>query len=370
MKRLLCLISGMNAGGAETFLMKIYRKLDRENYQMDFCINVREKCYYEDEILSMGGKIFRIPSKSESRKEFTRQLAELIRKEKYESVLRVTSNAMGFMDLKVAKKAGAKVCAARSSNSSDGNGWKTWVAHRLGKLLYTRFVDVKFAPSDLAAIYTFGKKAYDSGKVTILHNAVDLSVFHYDPEGREKIRRELGIGENTLLVGHVGRFDPQKNHGQLLDIYAAIREKQPDSRLLLVGQGKLEQQLREKAEALGISESVIFAGVRSDIPQVLSAMDVFVFPSFYEGMPNTVIEAQSAGLPCIIADTITREADITGLVQYLSLETAADEWAEKALVAAGAPRRDTREDFEKNHYDICQVAQEFVALCTGERNGR
>ena len=140
--------------------------------------------------------------------------------------------------------------------------------------------------------------------------------------------------------------------------------------MLLVGQGKLEQQLREKAEALGISESVIFAGVRSDIPQVLSAMDVFVFPSLYEGMPNTVIEAQSTGLPCIIADTITREADITGLVQYLSLETSAHDWAEKALQAADVPRRDTREDFEKNHYDIQGVAQEFVALCSGEKNGR
>lgn len=370
MKRILCLISCMNAGGAETFLMKLYRQIDRTQYQLDFCINVREKCFYEDEILSLGGRIFRIPSKSENRKEFTRQLTELVKKEKYESVLRITSNAMGFMDLKVAKKAGAKVCAARSSNSSDGKGWKPWLAHRLGKLLYGKYVDVKFAPSDLAAIYTFGKKAYSSGKVTILHNAVDLSVFHYDPEGRERIRQEFGMEEDGLLVGHVGRFDPQKNHTKLLEIYAALAEKRPDSKLLLVGQGKLESQLRQKAQELGITDRVIFAGVRSDIPQVLSAMDVFVFPSLYEGMPNTVIEAQSAGLPCIIADTITREADITGLVQYLSLETVAGDWAQKALTAAVTRRRDTREDFEKHHYDIRTVAQEFVALCTGEQNGR
>lgn len=366
MKRILCLISCMNAGGAETFLMKLYRQIDRTRYQLDFCINVPEKCFYEDEILAMGGRIFRIPSKSENRKEFTRQLTEIVRREKYESVLRITSNAMGFMDLKVAKKAGAKICAARSSNSSDGKGWKPWLAHRLGKLFYGKYVDVKFAPSDLAAIYTFGKKAYDGGKVTILHNAVDLRVFHYDPEGRARIRTELGIGENTLLVGHVGRFDPQKNHSQLLSVYAELARKQPDSKLLLVGKGKLEQPLREQAEALGITDRVIFAGVRSDIPQVLSAMDVFVFPSLYEGMPNTVIEAQSTGLPCIIADTITREADITGLVQYLSLETPADQWAAAALSAAAKPRRDTREDFEKNHYDIRGVAGEFVALCTGE----
>lgn len=365
MKRILCLISCMNAGGAETFLMKLYRQMDKSKYQLDFCINVKEKCFYEDEIHAMGGRIFRIPSKSEDRKEFARQLTQIIQKEGYESVLRITSNAMGFMDLKIAKKAGAKICAARSSNSSDGKGWKPWVAHRLGKLLYGRFVDVKFAPSDLAAIYTFGKKAYKKGKVTILHNAVDLDVFSYSEEGRNAIRQELGIEADTVLVGHVGRFDPQKNHGQLLEIYAQIAKQQPDSKLLLVGQGKLQDQAREKAAALGIADRVIFAGVRSDIPRVLSAMDVFVFPSLYEGMPNTVIEAQATGLPCIIADTITREADITGLVQYLSLTDSVETWAEKALTAAVAPRKDTKTDFIKNRYDIESIVQQFTALCSG-----
>lgn len=366
MKRILCLISCMNAGGAETFLMKLYRQMDKSQYQLDFCINVKEKCFYEDEILSMGGRIFRIPSKSENRKEFARQLTELIQKEGYTSVLRITSNAMGFMDLKIAKKAGAKICAARSSNSSDGKGWKPWLAHRMGKLLYGKYVDVKFAPSDLAAIYTFGQKAYDQGKVTILHNAVDLDVFSYSDEGRTAIRQELGVDADTVLVGHVGRFDPQKNHGQLLDIYAEIAKKQPQSKLLLVGQGKLQDQTREKAKALGIADRVIFAGVRSDIPRVLSAMDVFVFPSLYEGMPNTVIEAQATGLPCIIADTITREADITGLVQYLSLETSAGQWADRALEAAKQPRRDTHGDFIRNKYDIQSIADEFVSLCFGQ----
>ncbi|MBR4864034.1 MAG: glycosyltransferase family 1 protein [Oscillospiraceae bacterium] len=362
-KRILCLISCMNAGGAETFLMKLYRQLDREKYQMDFCINVKEKCFYEDEILAMGGRIFRIPSKSENRKEFARQLTAIIQKEKYSSVLRITSNAMGFMDLKIAKKAGATLCAARSSNSSDGKGWKPWLAHRLGRLLYNCYVDVKFAPSDLAAKYTFGEAAYNSGKVSILHNAVDLGVFHYDAEGRTAIRSELGIDDSTVLVGHVGRFDPQKNHSQLISIYAEIAKQQPDSKLLLVGQGKLQQQAMAQAADLGIADRVIFAGIRSDIPKVLSAMDVFVFPSLYEGMPNTVIEAQATGLPCIIADTITREADITGLVQYLPLELEDKLWAEEALNAVSAQRRDTHGDFIKNKYDIQSIADEFVALC-------
>lgn len=365
MKRLLCIISGMNAGGAETFLMKVYRQLDRTQYQMDFCINVPEKCFYEDEITAMGGRIFRIPTKSQNRKEFVRHLSCLVAEESYDYVLRITSNAMGFWDLKIAKKAGAKICAARSSNSADGGSWKSWLAHRVGKLLFMPYVDVKFAPSDLAAVYTFGKKNYRSGNVTILHNAVDLSVFHYDADGRSQIRREYGLTPDTLVVGHVGRFDLQKNHGFLLEVFSQIAEQKPNAVLLLVGKGELEPEIREKAETLGIADRVIFTGVRSDIPQILSAMDVFVFPSLYEGMPNTVIEAQATGLPCVIADTITREADITGLVEYLPLSDP-EHWAKVALEAAKQPRRDTRQDFLEHRYDIQSTVEDFVKLCFGE----
>lgn len=368
MKRLLCLISGMNTGGAETFLMKIYRQLDRTKYQMDFCVNVPEKCFYEDEILAMGGRMYRIPSKSENRKEFVRQLHELVKTQKYEYVLRITSNAMGFLDLKVAQKAGARICAARSSNSSDGAGWKPWLAHRLGRLLYGKYVDVKFAPSDLAAKYTFGEKAYRDGKITILHNAVDLDVFHYDVAGRNAVRAEFGITEDTLLIGHVGRFALQKNHAFLIQIFAEIVKQRPSAKLLLVGKGELEQALRQQIADMGLSDKVIFAGVRADIPQILSAMDVFVFPSFYEGMPNTVIEAQATGLPCVVADTITREADITGLVAYLPLKEP-QVWARQAIDAGYKTRKNTTQDFLAHKYDIPSIAEEFIRLCCTEDMG-
>ena len=366
MNRLLCLISGMDAGGAETFLMKVYRRLDKTMYQMDFCINVSQKCFYEDEIIALGGKIYRIPSKSQNAIAFSQQLTNIIRKNGYKYVLRITSNAMGFWDLKIAKNAGADVCIARSSNSSDGGTWKSRMAHKLGQLLFIRYIDVKFAPSDLAAQYTFGRDAYEKGNVTILPNAVDLGVFQYDESARDRIRKELGIEKEALLVGHVGRFDIQKNHTFLLEIFKEIVKKQPKSRLLLVGKGTLEQQIRQRVQEMNLQENVLFVGVRSDIPQILSAMDVFVFPSFYEGMPNTVIEAQATGLPCIIADTITREANITGLVQYLSLADAPETWAETALEAAKAPRKNTKQDFIDNHYDIQSTVDEFIQLCFRE----
>lgn len=366
MKRLLCLIGSMNTGGSETFLMKMFRGIDKSKYSMDFCINVEQECFYEKEIKELGGKVYKIPSKSENLKEFKKQLAEIVKNNGYEYVLRITSTAMGFMDLKIAKKAGARVCSARSSNSSDGNSLKAKIAHRLGRLLYGKFVDVKFAPSDLAAEYTFGKRAVQKGKVALLHNGVDLSVFHFDQDGRKNIRKEFGIGEAQMVVGHIGRFMEQKNHMFLLDIFHQIYAQDNSAVLLLVGTGELQAQIEEKIKALGLEKNVIFAGVRSDVPQLLSAMDVFVFPSFYEGMPNTVIEAQATGLPCVIADTITKEADITGLVNYLSLSDSAEKWAETACSLVSGARKNTKEDFMNNKYDIESVAQEFVRLVFDE----
>ena len=365
MKRLLCIISTMNSGGAETFLMKVYRKLDRSKYQLDFCVNTPDECFYSKEIRELGGRMFYIPSKSENSKEFKKKLTELIRRENYKYVLRITSNAAGFMDLKIAKKAGAEICSARSSNSSDGASLVTKAVHLAGRILWGKYVDVKFAPSDLAAAYTFGKKAVKRGEVVSLHNAVDLSVYKYYPEERIRIREELGIRDRRV-VGHVGRFMEQKNHSFLIDVFSEIHKQNENTVLLLVGgNGALQNQVREKVFDLGLEQSVIFTGVRSDIPQLLSAMDVFVMPSLFEGMPNTVIEAQATGLPCVIADTITREANITGLVEYLPLE-APQIWAQKALAAVCEQRPDTRQTFLDERYDIESTVENFVKLVFGE----
>lgn len=355
----------MNSGGAETFLMKLYRALDKTQYQLDFCINVPEHCFYEDEILALGGRIYRIPSKSENLSVFCAQLSDLVRSKHYRYVLRITSNAAGFLDLQLAKKAGATRCIARSSNSNDEDSLKSAVAHRLGRFFWQSSVDVMLAPSDLAAQYTFGKRAYQSGAVSILHNGIDLNIYRFDPQARAEIRRSFDIGEHVHVFGHIGRFMLQKNHDFLLDIFAECLKRAPDSVLLLVGKGELEGQVREKATSLDLSDRILFAGVRSDVPALLSAMDCFVFPSLYEGMPNTVIEAQATGLPCVISNRITHEADLTGLVQYLPLGNA-EKWADAALSCIGAERTDTRETFIRQQYDIESVTQQFIQLVFGE----
>lgn len=360
MERLLCIVGSLNAGGAETFLMKVYRSLDRNKYQMDFCVANPEKGVYEDEIQSLGGKIHVIPFKSDGFREFRKALYKVVKDGNYRRVLRITSNAAGLVDLKIAKAAGATRCIARSSNSSDGTSIKNKVINFICKVLYLKYVDEMVAPSDLAAIYTFGKKAVTNGKVHKLNNGVDLSTFYYSVEGRAKIRKEFDLGESTV-IGHVGRFMQQKNHKFLLQVFAEIR-KHVDAKLMLTGKGELENELRQQAKELNIDEYVVFTGLRKDVPEILSAMDIMVFPSLYEGMPNTIIEAQATGLPCLISDSITREANITGLVKYKSLNTSAADWAEDVMAMIGKKREDTKKAFISHGYDIQGVVGQLVEI--------
>mgnify|MGYP003307739940 CR=1 FL=1 len=228
------------------------------------------------------------------------------------------------------------------------------------------FANVRIAPSTEAANFMFGKGSVKKGKATLLNNGVDLSVFRYDETSRNDIRKEFNIPENAFVVGHVGRFQEQKNHLFLLEIFSKVYKENKDAVLLLVGNGELEKNIREKAAALEISDRVIFAGVRSDVPALLSAMDVFAFPSLYEGMPNTVIESQATGLPCVIADTITGEANITGLVEYLPLSDP-ENWAKHITAVAQQPRLNTEKHFVDNNYDINRVVEHFVKLIFGEQ---
>lgn len=369
-KKLLCITGTLDCGGAETFLMKIFRRLDRTKYIMDFCITVPEKCYYDDEVELLGGKIYRIPQKSQSLSNFKKRLYNVVKGGNYRYVLRVTSTPLGFLDAKIAKKAGAEICSVRSSNSSEGGGFREKIETFVGRALYGKYIDVKIAPSDLAARHTFGERAYGNGDVNILHNAIDSETYRFDPAARARLRKDFGIADTEILIGHIGRFAKQKNHGFLIEVFAESLRRNPACRLILIGSGVLENKIKEKASELGVLDRIIFTGVRSDIPDLLSAIDVFAFPSLFEGMPNTVIEAQATGLHCIISDTITREADITGLVRYLPIDRdAIGVWVDSVLESKTAERRSQKEAFIRNHYDIDSVVNDFTDLVFGEKTG-
>ncbi len=359
MKRILCIISSLTAGGAETFLMKVSRAVDPERYQLDFIVSEAGGCY-TGEVLDRGGRIYQIPLRTRNLKGAFFGIRRIVRENGYDVVLKLGETSVAAVDLIAARLGGAVVTAMRSCNAQAETTDAGHRVHLLLRPVLNALANVKLAPSMQAAEYTFGRRAAHRD-VHLLHNGVDLDVFRYDTAGRTRIRAEFALGER-LVVGHVGRFHRQKNHDFLLEVFAKLRQRRSDAVLLLVGTGALEKTIREKAETLGIADGVIFAGQRFDIPQLLSAMDVFVFPSFYEGMPNTVIEAQATGLPCILADTITPEADLTGLVRYLPLTETAERWAEAALDACTAERRDTGADFIEKGYDIRSVAADFIRL--------
>ena len=363
-KRLLCLVSCMNTGGAETFLMKLYRKIDRTKYQMDFGVFTEEEGFYDEEIKLLGGKVHHLIPKTKNFALYKKRLYDLVKKEQYKYVLRITSNAAGFYDLKIAKEAGAEVCIARSSNSSDGDSFKVKLINDISRFLFVIYVDVKIERSDLAAEYTFGKNATANGEVHYLNNGLDLNVYSFSEEKRKRIQGEFGL-QGKFVVGHVGRFSKQKNHEFLIDIFYELKKQKDNAVLLLVGNGELKQNIEGKAKALGIADSLIFAGIRSDVPDLLSAMDVFVFPSFYEGMPNTVIEAQATGLPCVIADTITKEAGVTDCVHFMSLVDSAEKWVDKILESKNnnIVDRSLYSKVMKNRgYDINDVVKMFKKI--------
>ena len=362
MKRLLCIVSNLNQGGAETFLMKMYRNIDREKYQFDFCMMSDVVGKYEEEVISLGGKLYRIPPKSQNPIKCFLAIKNIVKENGYEYVMRVNEHSISVIDLIAAKLGGAKKLIMRSSNADSGSA-KSRFLHKMFAFLPHNVPDVMIAPSTKAALYTFGRKNVENGKVTIVKNGLPVDDFVFSAGEREALRKELNV-ENNFVVGHVGRFQKQKNHKFLVEIFNEIIKKNESARLVLVGgNGELMDETKNQVKELGIEGKVIFLGNRNDVPKLLGAFDILVFPSFFEGMPNVVIEAQAASLPCVISDTITDEADITGMVEYLPLEKTAEEWAEKAIQQATKfERKDLREELYEKGYAIKTVVERFTEL--------
>ena len=356
MKRVLCILSSLDAGGAETCLMKVYRALSPKEYQFDFIVSIDNGCYTQ-EVLERGEKIYKIPERTKDFFGAYKGIKSVVKENNYDIVLKLGEHSLAVTDLMAAKKGGATCLAVRACNAPTRLSWKAKTIHKIFRPMLNRVATVKLAPSDLAAEFMFGK----ASDVMLLNNGVDLNYFTYLPEGRISIRNEFGL-EDKLVVGHIGRFNIQKNHKYLLEVFKELSEQRDDAVLLLVGIGALESEIRALVSEMGLKEKVIFAGQRFDIPALLSAMDVFVFPSFHEGMPNTVIEAQATGLPCVIADTITREVELTGLVHYLSLDESPTVWSEKALSVLSSQRENTASVLAEKGYDIKNVADTLIEI--------
>ena len=341
--RILHIVTYMGRGGLETMLMNYYRAIDRAKVQFDFLTHRDFRADYDDEIEALGGKIYRLPNLNPFSRSYLGALDRFFREHPEYRIVHSHLDCMSAIPLKAAKKHGVPVRIGHAHNSNQPRD-----AKYLLKLFYKRMIAGQatqlFACSEEAGRWMFGNADF-----RVLNNAIDAGKYAFDADIRSTVRHELGLPADALVVGHVGRFDPQKNHRFLVEIFEKMPE---DARLLLVGDGVLRPDVEQQAEALGIRDRVLFTGVRTDVDRLLQAMDVFLMPSLFEGLPVSIVEAQAAGLPCLISDKVPIECKKTDLVTQIPLDASPAEWTKAVVSAAKTPRRDTLEQIREAGFDI------------------
>jgi len=367
MKKLLCIIGTLDVGGAETFLMKILRNAKRNELSIDFLLFTDRKCAYSDEARKLGAKIHIAPAKSSGLIKSMREISRIVKENNYENVLKVSEFSLGALDLLAAKKGGAKTLMMRSSNAGTTENNVLSIVHRLFRPIANRIINVKMAPSTEAAKYTFGEKAVDNKEIVYIKNGLKLDDYIIDENVTNSLIESLSL-QGKFVVAHIGRFSKQKNHHYLLQVFKLIKEKRGNSVLLLFGDGELKEEISLQIKNLGIEEDVMFMGVQNNIPQFLSLMDVIIFPSLFEGMPNVIVEAQAAGVPCVISDKITKEAKLTDLVTFMSIDEEPEKWAEKALNVCKHNSDDCISTMKRQGYDIDDSINVIMTNIWGNEN--
>lgn len=350
--RVLHIVTKMNANGLETLIMNIYRNIDRNKVQFDFLVHREDEGFYDNEILKLGGKIFSVPSINPfHHKKYIRALDAFFKEYKEYKIVHSHLNTYSMWPLRAAKKAGIPIRISHSHISNVPLDYKSLFRfYTKSKLL--NFTTHNFACSSLAGEWLFGKNE----EFKVINNSIDSEKYTFDEKSRIRMRKELNV-EGNFVIGHIGRFNKQKNHSFILKVFQRVLIEKPNSILVLVGEGDLKPTIMKKSQELGIYNNIIFTGVRKDIPQLLHAMDLFLFPSIYEGLGIVAVEAQAAGLPTIVSEEIPKEAFLTNLIQKVDLNTSVDTWADKILeFSYGYDRKDTSQEIMANDYDIKSTA--------------
>lgn len=365
--RVLMLFTILNRGGAETMVMNYYRHIDRTIVQFDFVVHREERGAYEDEIEQLGGRIYRfMPLRPWTIPQYKRQIKQFFDEHPEYRIIHGQCSESGYFFYKEAAKRGVPVIIAHAHNSKAGYDLK-WPFRTYMKHMMRHSITHQFTCGKEAAQWLFGERL--AQKATLQHNAIETKKFQFNQLSRESKRKELGIGEDTLVIGHIGRFEQQKNHFFVVKVFQQLHARRPNSLLLLIGSGgNKEKKIRQLVADLHLEQFVMFLGSRSDVPHLLHAMDLFLFPSFMEGFPLSLLEAQCSGLPCVVSEGVPQETCITYLVTRLSHKESAEQWAETIIRQSSfsCDRAGYARQIAEAGYDIKKNAQwleDFYLSC-------
>ena len=361
MIRVLQIFHDMSNGGIERFVMNYYRRIDRNEVQFDFLTSVDESGYFDDEIRSLGGLLYRAHPFEKNPVRHYFDVARIVKQNDYQVVCRHTGGAFGYFDLRAARRGGARNLILHAHSANAGKPLVHWLAARLLKIECRRF-----ACSQRAGAFLFGPNA----RFDVVHNAIDVQQFVFCPETRDRLRRELGL-DRRFVVGHVGSFQKVKNHQKALSVFAEIRKRRPDSALVFVGTGPTMDEIKALARDLGLENSVLFLGMRNDVEKVIQIFDAFVFPSFSEGLGMALIEAQSNGLKCFASqDVVPAETNVTGNVRFIPLTRSDSEWASVILQTDLTRDVSALEKVKNSGYDISvevkKMQEAYLSMINGQ----
>lgn len=353
-KRVLHIVQRMEAGGTQALLMNLYRNINRTKLQFDFLVEYPSKQFYDDEIISLGGKIYYSNVRNDYNIiKFEKQLEGILKTNKYK-IIHVHAYTIGYFCLKVAKKCGVPVRIAHSHNNEAVRD-KKYLFKKIMQKLYPIYATDLFACSTSAGKYLFKNRDF-----MVLNNAIDTKKFIFDVNQRNKVRKELKL-ENCFVVGNIGRLHPQKNHKFLIEIFNEIKKIKKNSKLIIIGSGPLEDEIKDKIKLMKLEQDVLLLGNRNDVNYLLMAMDVFILPSLFEGLGIVAVEAQASGTPVVASNMVPKETDISPIIRKLSLKECPYTWAAVAvkLSTNKASHKDLSKYIIEKDYDLSSTVSKM-----------
>lgn len=362
MVRVLHSVSNMDRAGLETMLMNYYRHIDRDLVQFDFLANKPKPGAYEDEVRELGGRIFVSPGFNPIKlPKYRAYMKKLFEDNPEIQIVHAHNGALAYYALREAQRNGIKHRIAHSHNSKLNLDMKWPIKQYCRHNLKNVATDL-WGCGELAVQFYFGKKVVDEHQYVLIKNAIEEERFIYNEQIRKQMRMKYNL-EDKFVVGHVGRFMLQKNHVFLVEVFEQVYKRNPNAVLLLIGEGELQDEIKKDIMKRGLGDAVVFTGSIPNVNEMYQAMDVFVLPSLYEGLPVVGVEAQAAGVRSIFSDTITREIGITDLAQFVPLTKRPEQWAEIILSNVGhCDHIDMSDEIKKSGYSIHTEAKKMEKM--------